>query len=162
MARPGPEQELLPSVLDRLIEPGPRELRANTSAGEIENLPRIKDGLRRDLEWLLNTRKALVPLPTGATYLEGSVLTFGLPDFTNVSLDNGDDRRRLVRAVEEVVRRFEPRLNGVVVTLLEGTGPDRALRFRIDGMLRVEPNPEPITFDSVLRLPTRDFVIEES
>lgn len=162
MARPSPEQELLPSVLDRLIDSGSRELRTDASTGDTETLPRIKDGLRRDLEWLLNTRRPLVPLPKGSAHLEGSVLTFGLPDFTNVSLDNGDDRRRLVRAVEEVVRRFEPRLTNVVVTLLEGTGPDRALRFRIDGMLRVEPNPEPITFDSILRLPTRDFVIEES
>ena len=49
---------------------------------------------------------------------------------------------------------------GVAVSLPEGDALRRGVRFRIDGLLRVEPAPEPVTFDSTLRLPTKDFVVE--
>jgi type VI secretion system protein ImpF len=37
---------------------------------------------------------------------------------------------------------------------------DRGLRFRIDAMLRVDPTPEPVTFDAVLQLNTQQYVVQ--
>ena len=37
---------------------------------------------------------------------------------------------------------------------------DRALRFRIEALLRVEPAPEPVTFDAVLQLNTQKYVVQ--
>lgn len=160
MARPDPEQALRLSVLDRLIDREPRAPAEPDSARAIR-LPQIKEGLRRDLEWLLNTKRSLVRIPPGSRHLGQSLLAYGLPDFTDGSLEDGDMRRRLIRAIEEAVRRFEPRLTDVAVTLVEDKGVARQLRFRIDALLDLDPSPEAITFDSVLRLPTRDFVVEE-
>jgi type VI secretion system protein ImpF len=160
MARPDPEQALRPSLLDRLIDREPRVPAEPDSARAIR-LPQIKEGLRRDLEWLLNTKRSLVPVPPGSKHLGRSLLTYGLPDFTDGSLEDGDTRQRLIRAIEVSVRRFEPRLTDVAVTLVEEKGLGRQLRFRIDALLDLDPAPEAITFDSVLRLATRDFVVEE-
>ena len=107
---------------------------------------------------MLNTKLA-AEVPAGLAYLRRSVLAFGLPDFTHSSLTNGHDRAKLRRAVEAAIRQFEPRLMNVAVTLVEGGPFDRALRYRIDAMLRVDPAPEPVTFDSLLQLSTKAFVV---
>ncbi|QDV32769.1 type VI secretion system baseplate subunit TssE [Tautonia plasticadhaerens] len=160
MARPEPDQPLLPSVLDRLIdlEPGTTtEARPRASA----RLEELKRSVRRDLEWLLNSRRLLASPPPGAEHAPRSLLSFGLPDFSHVSLENSEHREALRRTVEEAISRFEPRLMAVEVTMPEGDALRRGVRFRIEGLLRVEPSPEPVSFDSTLRLPTRDFVVED-
>lgn len=37
---------------------------------------------------------------------------------------------------------------------------ERALRFRIDARLRVEPAPEPVTFDTVLQLHSGEYLVK--
>ena len=55
--------------------------------------------------------------------------------------------------MEECIRIFEPRLTGVRVTPVEEKeGAQRRVRFVIEGLLRMEPNPERVLFDSVLDL----------
>jgi type VI secretion system protein ImpF len=34
------------------------------------------------------------------------------------------------------------------------------LRFRIDALLRVDPAPEPVTFDAVLQLNTQQYLVK--
>jgi len=160
MARVDSEQKLLPSVLDRLIDDRPRDSLEGPGA-----LPRkvshVKDAVKRDLEWLLNSRQAVADLPDDLRQIDRSLLTYGLPDFTSTCLSNVSDQELLRRTVEEAIRRFEPRLSRVRVEVEAGRDVDRALRFRIDAMLNVEPEPEPITFDSVLQLNTKMFVISD-
>ncbi len=159
MARPGPDQELVLSVLDRLIDREPRSS-VEAEPGRSRRLAQLKESMKRDLEWLLNSKQTVVELPPELHHLNRSLLTYGLPDFTSSSMNNGHDQDRLRRALEVVIGRFEPRLTAVVVTLVEGREFDRSVHFRIDGMLRVEPEPEPVSFDSVLQLPTKAFVVE--
>jgi type VI secretion system protein ImpF len=160
MARPGPDQKLLPSLLDRLLDDRPRESREAVDAGARE-VARIKESVKRDLEWLLNSKRPVAVLPDDLGHLRQSLLTYGLPDFTTISLNNTAAQEALRRAVEEAIVRFEPRLTAVTITMELGRGDtDRAIRFRIDAMLRVEPEPEPVAFDSVLQLNTRAFVVE--
>ena len=45
------------------------------------------------------------------------------------------------------------------MTLEPGRELERAVKFRIDAMLRVDPEPEPVTFDSVLDLSSRSFQV---
>ena len=63
MARWEPEQTVTQSVLERLIdrEPGTDSDSAQTRAQSVRQL---KAALRRDLEWLLNTRRT--PDPAGS------------------------------------------------------------------------------------------------
>ncbi|MBX6314113.1 MAG: type VI secretion system baseplate subunit TssE [Isosphaeraceae bacterium] len=159
MPRPDPDQGLLPSVLDRLIDHEPR-VSTEPPASRYAQLARLKEAVKRDLEWLLNSRQIVVEIPPALRHLHGSLLTFGLPDFTHASLVKTDDREALRRALEQAISRFEPRLTNVAVTLVECREFDRSLRFRIDAALRIEPAAEPITFDSVLKLPTKAFEIQ--
>ena len=56
--------------------------------------------LRRDLEWLLNTRRIAIDLADEYPELDRSVYNFGLPDFTAMSFSSPKDRARLLRALE--------------------------------------------------------------
>ena len=45
--------------------------------------------------------------------------------------------------------------------MLHDAGPlDRTLRFRIDGLLRAEPAPEPVVFDSALQPATGNVEVK--
>jgi type VI secretion system protein ImpF len=158
MARLEADQKLLPSVLDRLTDERPRDTQEPPGTAP-RSLAQIKESVKRDLEWLLNSRQVLADLPGDLRQLDRSLLTYGLPDFTASSLSNIADQDLLRRSVEDAIRRFEPRLSRVSVALEAPRTLDRTLRFRIDALLRVEPEPEPITFDSVLQLTTKTFVV---
>jgi type VI secretion system protein ImpF len=159
MPRPDDEPVPLLSILERLVDDRPRES-SERRAGRDLVLARLKDALRHHLESLLNCKQ--VPgRSLGHPLLEESLLSFGLPDFSTANLTSVQEQERLRRAIETAVRRFEPRLQAVSVTLTENRKLDQTLRFRIDAMLRVEPAPEPVTFDSILEIGINSFVIED-
>jgi type VI secretion system protein ImpF len=157
MPRPEIEQPLVPSVLDRLIDLEPR-ISTEPAASRSRSLVQVKEAVKRDLEWLLNSKQTIGAL-TGLPHLDASVWSYGLPDLSASSLASAVDRERLRLAIEAAIRRFEPRLQGVEVTPLETHASDRSIRFRIDAMLRVHPAPEPVTFDSMFQLATRAFQV---
>ncbi len=37
---------------------------------------------------------------------------------------------------------------------------DRAVRFRIDGRLKIDPAPEPVVFDTMLRIGSGEFKVK--
>ena len=71
---------------------------------------RLKDALRRDLEWLLNTRRIAVPPDESLVEVNRSLYVFGLPDFTAFSLSSPKDQAKLVRLLQATLKLFEPRL----------------------------------------------------
>jgi type VI secretion system protein ImpF len=158
MPRPEADVPLVPSILDRVIDLEPR-VSTEPPAARARQLAQIKESVKRDLEWLLNSKRTPEPVPPGLPHLERSLLTFGMPDLSASSLTNVQDQDSLRGAIEAVIRRFEPRLNGVSVSQVDVTGRDRAIRFRIDAMLRVDPAPEPVTFDSELQLSSKAFLV---
>lgn len=153
------DQPVVASVLDRLMDDEPdmtREL--PRSRGQL--LRELKQCVRRDLENLLNTRWRAQPWPAHLDQLERSLVNYGIPDFTSVSFGSSGGQQRLVEMIEQTVRRFEPRLKQVKVELLPPSDQSsRTLRFRIDALLRAEPAPEPVVFDTQLQANTGQFEI---
>jgi type VI secretion system protein ImpF len=144
------DQPLIPSLLDRLLDDDPAATR-ETAKARTQILRDLRQSLRRDLENLLNTRWRCRGWPESLDQLDLSVLNYGLPDITGADLRSAPGRERFRRIVEQVIRRFEPRLQSVKVKVLENASPmDRVLRFRIDAVMHAEPSPEPIGFDSSL------------
>ncbi|MBY0229071.1 MAG: type VI secretion system baseplate subunit TssE [Gemmataceae bacterium] len=151
---------LLPSLLDRLIDLDPGTSREPPPARH-QVLREVKASLRRDLESLLNTRARNLVWPATLAELEGSLAEYGLPDFTAASLGSGLDRARFCEALRGVIERHEPRLAGVRVTSAEeGEGMDRTFRFKIEARLDIDPAPEPILFDSLVKPATGVFEVE--
>ncbi|MCB1018885.1 MAG: type VI secretion system baseplate subunit TssE [Bryobacterales bacterium] len=158
MAAKEQQGENTPSLLDRLIdnEPRNRDVRQEPA----KSLRQLKAGLRRDLEWLLNARRPPVDLPEGAGELERSVFYYGLPDVSSLSLNSVTDQRLLVRVIETAVAAFEPRLTGVRVSLQPVNRNTQTMRFQIEGMFRIDPAPERVTFDTTLELISGEYEVE--
>ena len=154
------ELSILPSVLDRLLDDEPGTGR-EPIPNRFQNLRELKNAVTRDLEDLLNTRQEILEdLPSEFAEVSRSLVSYGLPDFTSFSLLSKHDRNRIRRAVEQAIANFEPRLARVNVTLEPPRDNDRALRFHIEALLRLEPAPELVTFDAVLQLTTQKYVIQ--
>lgn len=74
----------------------------------------LRDSVARDLGRLLNTRSRLTFEAFGAT--DGSVIDYGVPDFSERSLRSGDDRDAIAAAIRHAIQLFEPRLKDVTVS----------------------------------------------
>lgn len=160
MPRSDREVNILPSLLDRLLDDAPAQSQEPLPSRS-QNVRSLKASVARDLEALLNTRReALEELDADWTETKTSLLTYGLPDFTAFSLLGEKDRARIRRTLEEAIAAFEPRLDRVHITLDAAREHDRTLRFRVDGLLRVDPSPEPVTFDTVLQLPSQQYLVK--
>jgi type VI secretion system protein ImpF len=160
MAKLDSKVDIVPSVLDRLLDDEPNVSKEPLTS-RVQDLRALERAVARDVEALLNSRQeTLEELPAEFVEVNRSLVTYGLPDLTSLSLLNKDDRSRIRRAVEQAVILFEPRLLRVRVALEAPRDHDRGLRFRIDALLRVDPAPEPVTFDAVLQLNTQQYVIQ--
>ena len=160
MARIREDQQLIPSVLDRLIDESP-EVSREPQKSRSQVLRELKVSVCRDLEDLLNTRWRCVDWPPDLDHLDISLVNYGIPDFTGANMSQPSEREKLRRIVEQVVRKYEPRFKSVRVILREGNDPlDRTLRFRIDALLHAEPAPEPVIFDSELEPVSANFEIK--
>jgi type VI secretion system protein ImpF len=163
MARVRPDQPLVPSLLDRLLDDDPgTAVEPPRSRGQILHTMRLS--VQRDLRNLLNTRCRCRYLPPELKELERSLVNYGLPDFTGANLAVAENRQALCRTIESVIRAYMPAFLRVVVGLADGTDEplDGVLHFRIEALLRVHPTPEPIAFDPSLELDTGNFRFREA
>jgi type VI secretion system protein ImpF len=152
MARGLGETTITLSVLDRLIDHEP-ESRLENPPSRAQSVRLLKSAVRRDLEWLLNTRRIADPPDEALKEVNKSTYLFGLPDLSALTMEAVGDRNRLTRQIMTAISIFEPRLTNVRLTLVER--PDAAkkdVRLRIEAMLRMDPVPEPISFDTLIEL----------
>ena len=160
MPRTDNEIGVTTSVLDRLIDYEP-DVSREAIASRSKNLRQLKEALRRDLEWLLNTRQVAGGLPPDLEELNRSLAAYGIPDFTNLNITNSDDQKRIRTEIEDAVRIFEPRLESVNVSFQPSSSNDGKIHFRIDANLKIEPAPEPITFDTTVQMGSGQYVVKE-
>lgn len=143
------------SVLDRLIDEQPKESR-ELPLNRSKSIDEFKKGVRRDLEWLLNSREPLQPAPGKET--QRSLYRYGLPDIASMSMSSVKDKLMLTKAIEETIGTFEPRIGNLRVTLVTQVDQRvQSLRFVLEGILRMDPSPEPVTFDTVLDLTSGEY-----
>ncbi|AMV23268.1 Anti-adapter protein IraD [Gemmata sp. SH-PL17] len=154
------DQPLVPSVLDRLLDDEPG-VSTEPPRNRSQLLRELKLSVRRDIESLLNARRRNVTLPPGLSELANSLLTYGVPDFSGAGPATEDQRNAFCRMLETVLVQGEPRLLRVGVSLAGDVDTaDRTLRFRIDALLRADPAPEPVVFDSTLEPSTHQFAVQ--
>ena len=147
MAELAPRERLQPSLLDRLTDDEPRN---DSEARErrVLSLRTLRDGVLRDLTWLLNTTNltSLSSIDTGnLPHLANSVINFGVPDISGqatMSLNLS----KLERGIRQAIWDFEPRLirSTVKVKALTdgGNAAHNKLTFEIEADLWAQPYPE--------------------
>lgn len=147
------------SVLDRLIDRDP-ENHSEVPLTRAQSLRELKLALKRDLEWLLNTRKTIDPAPDSARETLRSVYQYGFEDISSKWVLSTRDHSDLVREMESAIALFEPRLKRARVRMEVVEGSYRTLKFVIEGLLCMDPAPEPVRFDTVLELGKGEYEIK--
>jgi len=147
------------SVLDRLIDKDPKT-RSEIPLTRAQSLRELKLALKRDLEWLLNTRRTIDPSPDSARETVRSVYHYGFADISSKSVLSSRDQGDLVREMEAAIAVFEPRLKRAKVRLEQTEGSYRMLKFVIEGLLCMDPAPEPVRFDTILELGKGEYEVK--
>lgn len=161
MAKVDAKSSLLPSILDRLIEP--REGEAADLSLRGQSVRELEEAVRRDLQDLLNTRQISTAAISDDSELARSLLTFGLPELNNYNPTVPDHRKELQDIIERTIKLFEPRLMQVKVTSITAdAATGRGLRMSIEALLRVSPAPLPITFDTVVKSGSNEWQVVET
>jgi type VI secretion system protein ImpF len=149
------------SLWDRLTDPAlvRGDDVAVTASGEVE---RIKQEVRRDLEWLLNSRSLPREIPPDMKALERSIIRYGLPDLSSLNLDNPKERERFKDVLAAAIREFEPRLDRIEVRLNDDAPKNGRPRvhYRVEALLKLEPSPLSVVFDTVLEVGSKTFRVE--
>ncbi len=159
MAKADSDLTVTPSLIDRLIDRDPR-VESDPHTTRAQSIRQLKASLRRDLEWLLNTRRTPDAAGDSLAEVSHSLFNYGLPDFSALSLNSPRDRGHLLVELEKTVAIFEPRLKEVRVTLVDAPGnASRVVHFQIEGMLQMDPSPEQVSFDTTLQLSSGEYQI---
>ena len=148
-------------LLDRLIDAEPSEP-SDRPISAAAAMDALRASICSDLEELLNTRRRWRSWDPHLAELERSLVGFGLPDFASGAFNDPRRREELRLLIEACIGRFEPRIVSLKVTLIEATDKvSGTLRLRVDALLRADPAPEPIAFDTVVDLVTKNVTILE-
>jgi type VI secretion system protein ImpF len=152
-------EKVQPCLLDRLIDERP-EVRTETTGRGI-SLSRYRQGVLRDIEWLLNAKSRLAHEGfADFPETETSVLNFGMPDPAGRSTDR-QTIAQIEKDIAAALLRFEPRIiaDSLVVKLIE-TSTSQApsspnlLAFSITGELWASPMNEELHLKTEIDLET--------
>jgi type VI secretion system protein ImpF len=146
------------SILDRLIDQEPGVSR-ETVQNRLTDIRAIKLSVIRDMENLLNTRREIFPVPEEFREVNNSLFVYGLPDFSSQNPRSPQVKQMLRRDIEQTIARFERRLKNIKVQLETSDKMEQKIRFRITGILHVEPLSEPVTFDTYFDINKGNYLI---
>jgi type VI secretion system protein ImpF len=137
------------SLLDRLIDEDPDQAiePAQTDAQALEH---YKAGLRRDLEALLNSKRADVPAVERYEGLDRSVVAFGIADISTEDLATQGARDRVRRMVAQAIRVHETRLTQVDVEIDDGPSSS-GIRLRISAQLSLTKGRDSVVYEAKVR-----------
>jgi type VI secretion system protein ImpF len=164
MAELTTQERLQPSLLDRLTDDEPGKLEESREKRVI-SATRLRDCVTRDVSWLLNC----VSLDVGVDLddypeVARSVVNFGIPDLTGVSL-SGINSDTLQRQIKEVILAFEPRLTASTLRVTVNSNQKRmdrqALRFNIESEMWAQPIPLNLYLKTEVDLETGNFKVSE-
>jgi type VI secretion system protein ImpF len=164
MAELTTQERLQPSLLDRLTDDEPGKLEESREKRVI-SATRLRDCVTRDVSWLLNCVSLDVSLDLDDyPDVAHSVLNFGIPDLTGVSL-SGINSETLQRQIKEVILAFEPRLTASTLRVTVNSNQKRmdrqALKFNIESEMWAQPIPLNLYLKTEVDLETGNFKVSE-
>lgn len=148
------------SLLDRLLDDAPDQSR-DPPRTRADELRAMRNGFRRDLETLLNTRRICRTPPPAFAAVREALPWYGVDDFVGAPVTTPEQRRALAEAIERTILAFEPRFTAVKVSLLAmRDASERRQTIRIEAVARLDQGDDPMVFETALDPATRTFQIE--
>lgn len=138
---------LTPPLLDRLLE----QNKGKDLSQGYSLVSGLKESIRRDLEYLFNARFCRISPPQKYKNLDDSLINFGLPDLSVINMSSMESRKAFCRDIEVSIKRFEPRITSVKVTVpdvVDNENPE--ISFHVTAILNVNPLQDRVIFNSSL------------
>ncbi len=110
----------------------------------------FEDTVRRDLEWLFNTRRVSDDRMPRWPGVQRSVYNYGLPDVSSADPSRLHDQEALLKFMEEAIERFDRRLRDWHIEFAPSTGAVHVLRFHINGVVEMDPAPAEVSFETLV------------
>ena len=153
---------LQPCLLDRLFDDEPRR-NSETRKEKVISVKRFREGVKRDIEWLLNSKSRFYDLDDTLPEIESSVLNYGIRDFTGLHSGNlsPEDLENVIR---DSLLQYEPRLirDELVVKAMKAPSilhEINVLSFQIAGKIWAEPLPQDFVLRTEVSLETGMFAV---
>lgn len=163
---------LQPSLLDRLIDNEPKQTKESLEA-RVLTRQQLRAAVLRDLSWLFNatrqepepksTRTQELALWQGADFARRSVLNFGMPAFSGVTLSSMDTNT-IERSVAEAIRNFEPRIDPSSLRVeikFDGGNHHNTLQMVIRGQMWSQPVPLELLLSADVDVETGNTYVRE-
>jgi len=151
-----------PSLIDRLssdeqdlydstgMDASGQPRRHANKAKSREAVRRYEDSVRRDLEWLFNTRRVKDDRLEKYPQLRSSVFCYGIPDLNSEDPSRTHDKDELLHNMEDAVARFDRRLRDLTIEFGSQQLGSHLLHFQIAGVVMMDPVPAEVAFQSSL------------
>ena len=164
MAELAPRERLQPSLLDRLSDDEPGNA-VESRERRVLSLRTLREGVLRDLAWLLNSTNLLSVLDAARLpYVANSVINYGVPDISGTPV-SGLNLNQLERGIRQAIWDFEPRLirSSVSVRAIAAAqvGYNKMV-FEIEADLWAQPYPERLYLKTELDLDRAAVVLTET
>jgi type VI secretion system protein ImpF len=140
---PAPVQGLRTPLFDRLQESGD-DTPAHGDSGRVLERNALMQSVRAETAAILNTRTHLRGVK--AALAAGTVLDYGLPDFSSLSAASIPDLNELSELMARKIAAGDPRLTNVRVLLRADKANPKAVTGAIFASLRFGTEMEPVTF----------------
>lgn len=163
---------LQPSLLDRLIDQDPTQA-TETLEARVLTRQQLRAAVLRDLSWLFNDTRH-EPDPTSkdtealalwqsVSYARGSVLNYGMPAFSGLTLSSLDTRT-IEAAVAEAIRHFEPRIDPESLSVeikMDAGDHHNSLQLVIRGRMWSQPVPLELLLSADVDVETGNTQVRE-
>jgi type VI secretion system protein ImpF len=149
--------KLIPNLIERL-----RSTESQYSAGEnvFLNSTQARESVAFDLEALMNSRTSFDSFTLEKFPLASkSVVNFGIPDFSSMSLLSGLDRDRLCRSIASAVEHQDRRMRLVSVSIDTAQNTIGKLSFIITAALTLSGVEQPVRFSADFDQRARRYVV---
>jgi type VI secretion system protein ImpF len=162
MAELAARERLQPSLLDRLSDDEP-DNGSESRDRRVLSLRTLREGVLRDLAWLLNTTNLLSVLGhDNMPHVANSVLNYGVPVMSGNSVSSLNVAK-LERGIRQAIWDFEPRLikNTVTVKARMSVVEKNMLTFDIEADMWAQPYPERLYLKTDLDLERGAVILSE-
>ena len=154
-------EKLQPCLLDRLTDNAP-ERREESSGERVVSISRYRDGVLRDLRWLLSASRHEDNEDLQAfEQVRISTLNYGIRSLcgrSTESVGGGRLEREIIAAIEAFEPRISPESLSVELTEEQGRGKNE-LVIEIHGDLWARPMPEEFLIKTKVDLETGEFKV---
>ena len=158
MAELNSRDRLQPSLLDRLLDDAPQQGKEGIDA-RVLTRQQLRAAVLRDLSWLFNAirpepepnsvRSKELALWVGLDYARRSVLNYGMPAYSGVTLSSMDSHA-IERSVANSIRMFEPRIDPDSLTVEVKLGGDDSQHNTLQLVIRGQMWSQPVPLELLL------------